>query len=67
MRQSVSLHINENILDKAALYATQKGISLSDLVEKLLLQAIRGGKEKDKAIARFGSFCTKFGWCCLSG
>lgn len=46
MRQSVSLHINENILDKAALYATQKGISLSDLVEKLLLQAIRGGAKK---------------------
>ncbi|WP_287622107.1 DUF6364 family protein [Parabacteroides sp.] len=41
MRQSVSLHINENILDKAALYATRKGISLSDLVEKLLSQAIR--------------------------
>lgn len=45
MRQSISLQINENILDKAALYATQKGINLSDLVERLLSQAI---KERSK-------------------
>lgn len=57
MRQSVSLHINENILDKAALYATQKGISLSDLVERLLSQAIKeGSKRKIKPLGSLDPF-----------